>query len=117
MCPIEWCKDGMLAYVCLGLSVSLCQQQMCGGCLVLSHPLPTSHVAAATAAVACQVIRASHRLCESVEALSGGVQTGIGMHRNPGELINTYIHTYTYTVPCGWKKGVYMVARIYEGTE
>ena len=58
-----------------------------------TYPLSPQHAAAVPAAAACQVIRASHRLCESVEALSGGVQTGIGMHRNPGELINTYIHT------------------------
>ena len=57
-----------------------------------TYPLSPQHAAAALAAAACQVIRASYRLCEPVEALSGGVQAGIGMHRNPCELINAYIH-------------------------
>ena len=64
----------------------------CGGCP--SAVTPSPRLACSSAAAACQVIRASHRLCESVEALSGGVQTGIGMHRNPGELINTYTYIH-----------------------
>ena len=36
--------------------------------------------------IAAQVIRYSYRLCEPVEALSGGVQAGIGTNRNPSEL-------------------------------
>ena len=47
------------------------------------------HASSPPLVIAAQVIRYSHRLCEPVEALCGGVQAGLGTNRNPSELTDT----------------------------